>query len=138
MRYSVTTFDPGARELLTQASVERPFSTAFLASRPAATSTDGFDVFVQLVMAAMTTLPCRRFLAYPLELAVAGLVPLLGLINDGKAFRNDSPAWESTTRSCGRLGPARLDSTVARSSARCSEYSACGVFSLWNMPCSRQ
>ncbi len=35
-----------------------PFSTAFLASRPAATITDGFEVLVQLVIAAITTEPC--------------------------------------------------------------------------------
>jgi len=35
----------------------RPFSAAFFATRPAAISTDGFDVFVQLVIAAMTMLP---------------------------------------------------------------------------------
>ena len=35
-----------------------PCSTAFFASSPAATITDGFDVFVQLVIAAMTTEPC--------------------------------------------------------------------------------
>src|SRR5262249_28722506 len=52
-----TTFEPGASDVLTQGFVERPFSTAFFATRPAAMSTDGFDVFVQLVMAAITTDP---------------------------------------------------------------------------------
>lgn len=36
----------------------KPSSHAFLATRPAPSMTLGFDVFVQLVMAAMTTLPC--------------------------------------------------------------------------------
>jgi len=35
----------------------RPFSTAFLATSPAATKASGFDVFVQEVMAAKTTDP---------------------------------------------------------------------------------
>jgi hypothetical protein len=35
----------------------RPFSTAFFASSPAPIITLGFDVFVQLVIAAMTTAP---------------------------------------------------------------------------------
>ena len=35
----------------------RPRSTAFFASRPAATITGGFDVFVQVVIAAITTAP---------------------------------------------------------------------------------
>ena len=53
----MTTFDPGASEVFTQGLVVRPRSTAFLASRPAATITDGFEVLVQLVMAAITTEP---------------------------------------------------------------------------------
>ena len=53
----MTTFEPGARLALTQGLVLSPLSTAFLASRPAATITDGFDVLVQLVIAAITTEP---------------------------------------------------------------------------------
>ena len=54
----MTTFEPGARLALTQGLVLSPRSTAFLASRPAATITEGFDVLVQLVIAAITTEPC--------------------------------------------------------------------------------
>src|SRR5437867_10830392 len=57
-RYSVTTFDPGARLVFTHGWRDRPRSTAFFASRPAPIITLGFDVFVQLVMAAITTEPC--------------------------------------------------------------------------------
>src|SRR5690606_23706345 len=57
-RYSVTTFEPGARLVLTHGLLTRPRSTAFFASSPAPIITLGFDVFVQLVMAAMTTEPC--------------------------------------------------------------------------------
>ena len=53
----MTTFDPGARLVFTHGLDFSPFSTAFFASRPAAIITDGFDVLVQLVMAAITTLP---------------------------------------------------------------------------------
>ena len=53
----MTTIDPGASEVFTQEGTVRPFSTAFLANNPAATSTEGFEVLVQLVMAAITTLP---------------------------------------------------------------------------------
>ncbi len=56
-RYSVTTFDPGARLVFTQGLLLSPRSTAFFASRPAPIITLGFDVFVQLVIAAMTTAP---------------------------------------------------------------------------------
>ena len=53
----MTTFDPAPATSSPTAWSCRPFSTAFLASRPAATSTDGFDVLVQLVIAAITTEP---------------------------------------------------------------------------------
>src|SRR5690242_9437544 len=56
-RYSVTTFEPGARLVFTHAGRVSPASTAFLASRPAPSMTEGFDVFVQLVIAAITTAP---------------------------------------------------------------------------------
>ena len=38
--------------------------------------------------------------------------------------------------SCGRLGPARLDSTVARSSSRVLVNSGSGVASVRKSPCS--
>src|ERR1700729_3683141 len=56
-RYSVTTFDPGASDVLTHGLTVRPFWTALRARRPAPSITDGFDVFVQLVIAAITTWP---------------------------------------------------------------------------------
>src|SRR5437763_16074931 len=43
--------------VLTAGLTRSPRSTAFLASRPAPTITVGFEVFVQLVMAAITTDP---------------------------------------------------------------------------------
>ena len=51
----MTTFEPGARLVFTHGLRWRPRSTAFFASRPAPTITGGFDVFVQLVIAAITT-----------------------------------------------------------------------------------
>src|SRR3954463_12068831 len=56
----MTTRDPGASDVLTHGLVVRPLSTALRASSPAASITDGFDVFVQLVMAATTTWPWSR------------------------------------------------------------------------------
>ena len=53
----MTTLEPGARLVLTHGLLVSPFSTAFFASRPAPIITLGFDVFVQLVMAAITTEP---------------------------------------------------------------------------------
>src|SRR3954454_8541470 len=58
-RYSVTTLEPGARLVLTQGCDFRPRAAAFFATRPAATSTYGFEVLVHEVIAAMTTLPCE-------------------------------------------------------------------------------
>ncbi len=57
LKYAVTTFDPGARDVLTCGGTSRPSSQAFFASNPAPIKTNGFDVFVQLVIAAITTEP---------------------------------------------------------------------------------
>ena len=54
----MTTREPGASEVFTQGLHCRPASTALRASRPAAIITEGLDVLVQLVIAAMTTDPC--------------------------------------------------------------------------------
>src|SRR6266498_6142842 len=62
----MTTLEPGASEVLTQGLAPSPRSTAFLASRPAATITDGLEVLVQLVMAAITTCPWSRSKRAPL------------------------------------------------------------------------
>src|SRR4051812_6064982 len=53
----MTTLDPGARDVFTHGLVARPRSTAFLASNPAPTMTEGFEVLVQEVIEAMTTAP---------------------------------------------------------------------------------
>src|SRR3954466_13339792 len=59
-KYSVTTFDPGARLVFTHGWRFRPRSNAFFATSPAPIMTLGFDVFVQLVIAAITTAPWSR------------------------------------------------------------------------------
>src|SRR5829696_2076746 len=59
-RYSPTTCDPGASEVLTQGFTVSPFATALRASSPAPIITLGFDVLVQDVMAAITTSPWPR------------------------------------------------------------------------------
>ena len=53
----MTTRLPGARLVLTHGGTSSPRSTAFLAKRPAPSITEGLEVLVQLVMAAMTTAP---------------------------------------------------------------------------------
>src|SRR5208283_5384874 len=97
-------FDPGAREVLTHGGMVNPFSTAFFASSPAPISTEGFDVLVHDVIAAITTLPCfsAPLIPSPLSAAATGAAVFaadFGLMSEGRAFWNDSPACESTTRS---------------------------------------
>ncbi len=53
----MTAREPGARLVFTYAGTVSPSSTALRASSPAAIMTLGFDVFVQLVIAAMATAP---------------------------------------------------------------------------------
>ena len=56
----MTTCEPGARDVLTHGFTVNPRSFAALARSPAAIKTDGFDVLVQLVIAAITTSPSVR------------------------------------------------------------------------------
>src|SRR6476646_3841617 len=53
----MTTLEPGASVVFTHGLRASPASTAFLASSAAPTITDGLDVFVQDVIAAITTEP---------------------------------------------------------------------------------
>src|SRR5436309_918689 len=56
----MTTLEPGAREVFTHGFCWSPASTAFFARSAAATITQGFDVLVHEVIAAMTTAPWSR------------------------------------------------------------------------------
>src|ERR1044072_2931778 len=53
----MTLVDPGARVVCTHGLRVRPRSTAFFASSAAPIITDGFEVFVQDVIAAIVTAP---------------------------------------------------------------------------------
>src|ERR1700753_874666 len=57
VRYSVTTCEPGASEVFTHGFGISPLAWALRATRPAATRTDGLEVLVQEVIAAITTSP---------------------------------------------------------------------------------
>src|SRR5712691_5960742 len=59
-RYSATTCEPGASEVLTHGFTVSPFATALRASNPAPIITLGLDVLVQDVIAAITTSPWPR------------------------------------------------------------------------------
>src|SRR6201985_3574051 len=60
VRYSATTWLPGASDVLTQGLAFRPLAAALRASRPAPISTLGLEVLVQEVIAAITTSPWPR------------------------------------------------------------------------------
>ena len=53
----MTTLLPGARDVFTHGLTFNPNVLADFASNPAAIKTDGLDVFVQLVMAAIVISP---------------------------------------------------------------------------------
>src|ERR1700712_21305 len=53
----MTTLEPGARDVLTHGGRSRPFSTALRASRAAPIITEGFEVLVHEVIAAIDTAP---------------------------------------------------------------------------------
>ncbi len=141
----------------------RPRSTAFFASSPAASITDGFDVFVQLVIAAMTTDPWSSTSAgagaitswaagdsWPpspqtptdpapwLSPTAASFCVLAGGSgrSDGSVFANDCLRSRRGTRSCGRRGPATEGSIVPRSSFSTVAKSGSGEVALWNRPWS--
>ncbi len=139
-RYSVTTFDPGARLVFTHERRVSPFSTAFFARIPAAMRTLGFDVLVQLVMAAMTTEPCFTSTSLPSMVAVTFASRALGFGSLGSVLSSHASklAFDSVsfTRSCGRVGPARLGTIDARSRCTTSVYLASGAPGTWKSPCS--
>src|SRR5258708_18964719 len=115
-RSSVPPREPGARLVFTYGRTSRPSSTAFLASKPAATMTDGFEVLVQLVMAAITTHPSSS-LAAGLAVTAVAVRPLTGPpsstrreIDSGlgfgplpNAFLQLSHTFGKGARSCGRF-----------------------------------
>ena len=52
--------------VLTQGLLDKPFSTAFLASNAAPIITEGLEVFVQEVIDAITTSPLETVVGLPL------------------------------------------------------------------------
>src|ERR1051325_5872899 len=101
----MTTLEPGASEVFTHGLRLRPRSTALRATRPAASMTDGFDVFVQEVMAAIVTEPWSSVTSSP-DARWTGVGAEVALAAR-KASASIDFARSSGTRSCGRDGPAR-------------------------------
>ena len=115
--------------------------------------TDGLEVFVQEVMAAITTEPSRTFTA--VRSATASPPPSSwcsppspSILARSWVAGGSAPSWKASvklsqmrasgTRSCGRLGPATLGSTVARSSSSSSLNTGGSDPSTRNMPCDLQ
>ncbi len=111
----MTTREPGARLVLTQGGTLSPRSTAFLATRPAAIMTDGLEVFVQLVIAEITTVPSPSSASPPFSFALTLCCgPLRRPATNSPNLPFVSP---SASRSCGLLGPATEGRTVPISSS---------------------
>ena len=125
-RYSATTWLPGASEVFTQGFGFSPRATAFFASNPAATITLGFDVLVQDVIAAITTSPWPMSCLRPSTgKRLPCSLPLLNSLSIAPA----KPFFTSfsSTRSCGRFGPASEGSTEPSSSFITSVNTGSGV-----------
>ena len=141
--------------VLTQWGTERPRATAFRARRPAPTITDGLEVLVQLVMAAMTSVPSvisaepvssststvRRSPFAEAAVPPAPEPPLAcgsGMPgrSPGRSCRKLERRPVRAMRSCGRFGPATDGSTVERSISSRAVYSGSGVSSVRKRPCS--
>src|SRR5712691_292981 len=158
-RYSATTCEPGASEVLTQSLTDNPFATALRANRPAPTITFGLDVLVQDVIAAMTTSPWPRSCLRPAtgtrfdppalekflsrEVASDGCRSKISLPPSPPLLYSLSiavakPAFTSlsATRSCGRLGPASDGSTCDSSSLSTSVKTGSGVDLVRYRPCA--
>ncbi len=133
----MTTFDPGASDVFTHGLRLRPRSFALRATRPAPIITSGLDVFVQDVIAAITTSPSPRSKVCPSLITVA-VTP--GIDPSGRRPPSRSRChWtfiaSSSMRSCGRVGPASDGTMVPRSSSRLELYSMVRLSSR-HMPCS--
>ena len=116
----------------------------------------GLLVFVQLVIAAITTAPCFSENFSPLcshgipgsTTCTGASVSITATARSGDAGAAAPAIWAANAsayicfaavsgmRSCGRLGPARLGTTVERSSSSVSEKTGSGVASVRKSPCA--
>ena len=98
----MTTFEPGASDVFTHGLLVSPRATALRASSPAASMTDGFEVFVQLVIAAITTWPLSTRVSIPLTT----IGTLLSMWPASRAAAI-SAAWSASVACSGGRMPAR-------------------------------
>ena len=102
----------------------RPFSTAFFATRPAASSTPGLEVLVHEVMAAISTSPLWIFTSPACTSVFRSSGFLLKPFSFTGAEKSVSKVRfmpVSSMRSCGRFGPASDGTMVSRSSSTTCE-----------------
>src|SRR5699024_12646776 len=115
-------------DVFTYLGTVSPFSTAFLAIRPAPNITYGLDVFVHEVIAAMTKSPVfssslspSLYSTVPVLLNSSSLKPWPWLPASAVTdFLYSSFISDKLIKSCGRFGPASDDSTVDKSSSTTS------------------
>src|SRR5919109_1669338 len=129
----MTTLEPGAREVFTHGLAARPRSTALRASRPAASITDGLEVLVQLVIAAITTWPWSRSKAVPSDSSTDTRLDGRPLAPDGSG--SNQPAGSGSWFSC-EVVPAmaaggslagKVSAAASSAPSGCSSYSAAGA-----------
>src|SRR4051794_16631734 len=111
----MTTLEPGANDVFTHGLRLRPRSTALRATRPAASITEGLEVFVHDVMAAIVTEPWSSTTSSPDARCTGVGVEVAPVVANASA--SIGLARSSGTRSWGRDGPARDGTTLARSSS---------------------
>ena len=97
----MTTCDPGASEVFTHGAARRPRATALRASNPAASITEGFDVLVHEVMAAITIAPWPGSGIAGSARADARMPKPPSCASRGNRARKSSPTACNESRSCG-------------------------------------
>ena len=108
---------------MTEGFTVRPFAFAFFASRPAASMTLGLEVFVQLVIAAMSTEPsvmvsltsALLFTTTSAGLKDSALPKPPAFTSAPRRSRNFVFKAGTSMRSCGRFGPDTQGTTPLRS-----------------------
>jgi hypothetical protein len=113
----VTTFEPGASVVLTHGLALRPFFAALRARMPAAIITDGFDVFVHEVIAAMATAPWSIVNGSPSAMATeVGFDTVPGALDEWTCTSDGCASCRSST-ACSSPGAAATGSDAGKVSA---------------------
>src|SRR5437763_11573295 len=97
----MTTLEPGASVIFTQGLRDSPASTAFLASSAAPTMTDGLEVLVQDVMAAITTDPWSTVTSVPSSRVTGVGVACSAFCGEAGGSSDGSPVLASGSEAMG-------------------------------------